>query len=149
MEMKLSIKEQASKLILHSFQILEREYDYKHSYKNESSDIFLEYLIVDFEQNEFKRKVSVSYTKGIVSNKVKFTFSVTISRVPHNGWKDMISIREYLKYKNKSIDTSIVEVFSSKAAKDILDKLSKLLVDEFEDVLVGKAWYDNYYPSKD
>lgn len=139
----------AKDLILKVFNFLETEYNYTPTFETEKSKVFIESASVRYTHEIRRRIISIHYTKGEVYGEIKYTFSLSIERIPYNGVEDIISFSNYLASLNKNFDKNLHGYFDVIQAESILKKLAENLRHELPDVITGKIWYETYYPRKD
>ena len=149
MELKSKEMKIAEELILKAFNFLVDDYMFSPQLKTEESLIFIESIAIEFIHNNYCRNVRVSYVKGKVYNDIKYTFEVSITRIPYTGKNDFLSVSNYLNSKNEDFNTSLTNDFNSEKAENILNKMASILRSELFNVVDGSAWYENYYPRID
>jgi len=131
-------------LILKTFSFMENDYYYTHSSNIEDSRVFDECLIVEYENTITRRRLSVSYTTGD-----RFTFSITIERLPYNGKSDIISLGNYLRSVDKDFSIKPLNCFDLEAFEHLLIRLRKAIEAHALEIIDGKIWFETYYPRWD
>jgi len=133
-------------LVASVFSFLERE-GYTYASDLEDSEVFSVYLNCKFVNTEKKRKVTIAYTERSLDNVTKYTFSLTITRIPYSDpTQDFFSLDVYLDSHGVNFPTTLVNYFDESQAKDILEKLAGVLSGELFAMVVGEAWMKGYYP---
>lgn len=92
--------------------------------------------------------MSVSYTKGI-SHEEKYTFSITIERIPYSGSEDIISFRNYLRSIDKDLTIKPLDCFDLESIEEILIHLKNALKAHTLEIIDGKIWFETFYPKWD
>ena len=69
----------SKQIILKTFSFLEEEYYYTPVAREEESNIFMESLDLEYINNIRRRSISISYTKGKLSDDLKFTYTASIT----------------------------------------------------------------------
>lgn len=137
------------KLILKEFSFLEEDYLYSYCFSKDTSQAFLENLNVEYSNEVKRRKIRIGYTKINVSGEIKFTFSLSITRIPYSGVNDFFSLSNYLQSMNKDFSTSVTNDFNEFKAEEILVRISNALKDYAIDIIDGSNWLETFYPRKD
>lgn len=136
----------AERIILDVFSFLEKE-GYIAEAKNIDDDSFIDKLQVKFVNDTIKREITVSYTKGIVEKEIRYTFSLSIVRLPFD-WAviDFISMHVYLFSIGKDFDTRMINHFDESEAHVIVEKIAMALKTSLWEVVKGEIWLEGYYP---
>jgi hypothetical protein len=92
----------AKKLIIKEFSFLE-EQGFERFSKIRRSNVFINSLDVEYRNLDRQRKICISYTKGKVFEEIKYSFTLSIYRIPYVDVEDFFSLPAYL--------TSIDKVF--------------------------------------
>jgi len=148
-ELKKRRMESAKDLILQAFYFLESQYFYTHVYYEKEDITFIESLDVEYVNEIRRRKIRISYTNANVYNESKYTFSMSITRIPYSGVEDFFSLSNYLQSKGRDFSTSIVNYFNEQEAEKILKKLAKSTIENTLPIVEGNLWLESYYPRKD
>jgi hypothetical protein len=137
--------ELARKLIRQEFSFLE-ELGFECVIKALDDKTFIEYTGVEYSDENRKRKVSIRYTKGQVYDEVKYTFTVSITRIPYANNNDYFSLDNYLNSIKEDFSTSMVSMFNEDQAKEILKKLANALKKYSYEIILGNEWLEAYWP---
>ena len=137
--------ELAKQLIISEFSFLEKQ-GFQLSFKRLKDETFIEYMEIEYCNSEKKRKVSIGYSKGKVYKDIKYTFDVSVTRLPYLNVKDIFTLWIYLKSINKDFSTSMVNHFDAKEAEVILKKIASAVKEYMSEIISGNEWFDNYWP---
>ncbi|HET9056049.1 MAG TPA: hypothetical protein VFN30_04290 [Chitinophagaceae bacterium] len=149
LELKNHRIEIVKNIILQVFSFLEEQYLYTPKCKVEGDDIFIESFEVEYVHETKRRKIAVSYTKSQVYSEIKYTFSVSITRIPYSGVEDFFSLSNYLQSNGKDFSSSLINDFSEAEAEMILRKIAAALKEHVLEIIDGTEWLETYYPRKD
>ena len=136
-------------LILKTFRFLEDQYFYTPVYKKEDDNIFMESLEIEYINEIKQRKVAISYTKGNLHKEIRYTFTLSITRIPYKNPEDFFSLDNYLKSKGRFFSTSIVNDFNETEIENILNRIAVSLKEQLLSIITGNEWLTSYYPRKD
>lgn len=136
-------------LILKTFHFLEDQYFYTPVYKAEDDSMFMESLEIEYVNENKQRKVAISYTKGNLHKEIRYTFTLSITRIPYINPEDFFSLDNYLKSKGRFFSTSLVTDFNETEAENILKQIAASLKEHALYIIDGKEWLATYYPRKD
>ena len=137
----------AKQIILEAFSFL-REEGYSVETKIMKDTFFSENFESTFINETIGREISISYTKGSVEKggNLKYTFSLSITRLPYDGVKDFFSLFVYLSSLGRDFDTNIVNHFDENEARLIVEKIANALKTYLWDVVKGEKWLEGFYP---
>jgi len=128
---------------------LEDQYFYTPVYKKEDDNIFMESLEIEYINEIKQRKVAISYTKGNLHKEIRYTFTLSITRIPYKNPEDFFSLDNYLKSKGRFFSTSIVNDFNETEIENILNRIAVSLKEQLLSIITGNEWLTSYYPRKD
>ena len=135
-----------TKMIVTTFNFLEKEYFYTPSYKVGDSALFIDSLHVEYVNEVKSREIIIGYTKSDLNNEIRYTFSVSITRTPYTKVEDFFSLDNYLQSKASDFSTSLVNNFDEAEAQKILIEIVFALKEHALNIIDGKVWLDKYYP---
>jgi hypothetical protein len=148
-ELKSHNMEIAKGLILKTFHFLEDQYSYTPVCKVSDDKTFIESFDVEYVNEIKRRKIRISYIKGKVYSEIKYTFNLSITRMPYVGNEDFFSLSNYLQSVDKDFPASVVGEFDEREAENKLILIANALKGHALDIISGEIWLNNYYPRKD
>jgi hypothetical protein len=134
---------------LQTFRFLEDQYLYTPVYYEKEDTIFIESLDVEYINDIKRRKITISYTNANVYNESKYTFNLSITRIPYSGVEDFFSLSNYLQSKGKDFSTTLINNYDIQEAKKILGKLAIAIKENALGIMEGNQWLETYYTRKD
>lgn len=141
--------EKARTIILKTFDFLEKDFLYVPSWRIEESNVFIEWLSVNYQNETKSRELQVSYFKGKSEEVIDITFTASITRMPYVGFEDFFSLSVYLNSIGADFNTTIGGDFDEQAARNILQQISTALRKYAMKIIDGKVWLEDYYPRRD
>lgn len=136
-------------LIFKHFTFLEQMYQYIPAFNQKISPLFIDSFEVKFTNESRRRELSVSYTKGKFEQALKYTITVTITRIPYISVKDFFSLDNYFKATGEDFAKSMINEFSATTAESILQKMAVILKTQAIELIEGKEWWEIYYSRRD
>jgi hypothetical protein len=134
----------AESLITKEFTFLEED-GYERKSEVVNSETFIAYMRVEYTNAQRKREVSISYTEGNVYDDIKYTFGVSITRVPYLDVEDSFALFIYLDSIGEDFSTSMVNHFDEMQAEQIVKNLAGALKYYAGDIISGKEWLGDYW----
>lgn len=139
--------QQVIKMIIDEFKFLE-DLGYKSSISFPTSEVFLDYVKVEYNNSEKQRSVNISYTKSILLNDIKRSFNLTIVKLPYQDpRKDYFSQSAFMEAIGKELVSSMINDFSKEEAEHILREISTSLRMYSMKIITGEEWEEGYFPS--
>jgi hypothetical protein len=133
-------------IIIDEFKFLE-DFGFKNSISIPNSDVFLEYVKVEYKCADIKRIVCISYTMNEIFTNIKMTFDLSIVKMPYNDPdKDYFSQSIFIRSIGKELVASMVNKFSKEEAEEILRGFSRCLKMYSMKIVTGEVWEEGYYP---
>lgn len=136
-------------IILQVFSFLEEQYLYSPDCKEEKEHLFNESFEILYVNEIKRRKIAVSYTQSNVFNEIRYTFSVSITRLPYSGVEDFFSLSNYLQSVGINFSTTLINKFNEVEAEEILRKIAAALSEHALAIIKGRIWLEDFYPKKD
>lgn len=146
---KNSVVSFVEEIISRHFAYLVNDFEYELSFQDCTDNIFEDCLSAVYTNKKLKREILVSYTKGTVSDEIRFTFSVSINIIPFYAWGGSLALSKYLKSKNKDFISQLVNSFDKEKADKIVEKLALAIRNETLEIIEGKIWLDKFYYDRD
>jgi hypothetical protein len=137
------------KIIEERFNFLEKDFGYVPKLIVQTEPPFIEQIKIEYSNEIKKRNIIIGCSKGNVFNEVKYTFTVSIIRLPYSSIEDYFSLNVFLNSVGLNFETSLDNIFTQENASIIVAKLSDTLRDYAIEIIDGVQWLDNYYPRKD
>lgn len=134
----------AKRLITKEFAFLE-EAGYEKKSEIVNDETFIAYMLVTYTNNQKKRKVSIGYSENKVYDDIKYSFGISVSRIPYLDVEDFFGLDVFLDSINANFSTSMVNHFDEAEADGIVKKLNGALKYYAGDIISGKEWLDNYW----
>ena len=111
----------------------------------EPSKVFILWISVKYTNEQIKREVSINYMEGKVNKEVKYSFTVTITRLPYvSVYEDFFSLNEYLSENGLKME-SVFSDFDEKVFAKTLEQLAEAVKNYAHKLVSGKEWITGYY----
>ncbi|MEQ1797990.1 MAG: hypothetical protein ABL872_08555, partial [Lacibacter sp.] len=79
----------------------------------------------------------------------KYTFNVSIIRLPYLSIEDYFSLNVFMQKKGQDINTTFDKELTEAETFIVTTKLSESLQEHAQKIIDGSQWLCNYYPRKD
>jgi len=135
----------AKMLILKEFDFLE-EQDYEPKFNVNEDTTSIESASIIYCNKVKKLEIEVNYRKSKVYEEIKYSFDLSIMKIPYTNVHDFFSLWLYLETIKNEISTSMINYFDKHQAEIILRNLSNAPKKYASNIINGTEWKNDYWP---